>query len=81
MSKLWANLVRWLAQEHIAYLEYENQELRYEGERWRHRCEGALDALQIFERRSAWLEETVTDAAMLKPTPMIITQRPAPPKE
>jgi hypothetical protein len=73
---MWSKLVIWLAREHIAYLEYENQELRYEGERWRHRCEGAMDALRIFERRSSWLEKTVMDASSLNPTPpMIITER------
>jgi hypothetical protein len=72
MRHTWARLVRWLAREHIAYLEYENRELRYEGERWRHRCEGAMDALRIFERRSSWLEKTVTEAAMLNPLPPVI---------
>jgi hypothetical protein len=77
MSQLWQRFVRWLAKEQIAYLEYENKELRYEGERWRHRYEGAMDAVRVFERRHQWLTDTVTEAAMLRPVAPIIIERGA----
>ena len=64
--KSWDRLVRWLAREQIAYLEYENKELRYEGERWRHRYEGAMDAVRVFERRHNFMLETITEATLLK---------------
>jgi hypothetical protein len=77
MSRLWGNLVRWLAREHIAYLEYENRELRYEGERWRHRYEGAMDAVRVFERRHQFMLETISEAASLAPMqPVIIKREP-----
>lgn len=77
-EEMWTKLVRWLAREHIAYLEYENRELRYEGERWRHRCEGAMDALRIFERKHRWLEESVMEAALLNPMPPLIIPKRQP---
>jgi hypothetical protein len=76
VSKLWQRFVRWLAKEQIAYLEYENRELRYEGERWRHRYEGAMNAVRVFERQHRWLTDTVTDAEMLRPPAPIIIERP-----
>ena len=69
---MWKWLVRWLAREHIAYLEYENQELRYEGQRWRHRYEGAMDAVRVFEARHNYMLKTIADAELLKPSPPII---------
>jgi hypothetical protein len=75
MANAWQRFVRWLAKEQIAYLEYENKELRYEGERWRHRYEGAMDAVKVFERRHNWLMETVAEASALKPPDPIIIKR------
>jgi len=64
---IWARTVRWLAREHIAYLEYENKELRYEGECWRHRYEGAIGALEVFETRYRYMEQSIVDAQSLQP--------------
>ena len=76
MSQLWARLVRWLAREHIAYLEYENKELRYEGERWRHRYEGAMDAVRVFERRYDYTWKAAVESTALKPTePLVMDKR------
>lgn len=75
MSKLWGRLIRWLAQEHITYLEYENRQLRYEGDRWRHKYEGAIDAMRVFERRYNWMEKTISEAAMLDLKPPVIISR------
>ena len=77
MSKLWSELVRWLAREHMAYLEYENRELRYELDHWRHRCEGALDAVRIFEARSNAMFQNLCDIEAVKtPAPVILKDQP-----
>jgi hypothetical protein len=73
---MWQRLVRWLAREQMAYLEYENKELRYEGERWRHMYEGAMDAVRVFEARHNWLQQTVAEASELRlPDPVIIKRQ------
>ena len=75
---MWARLVRWLAREHISYLEYENRELRYEGERWRHRYEGARDAVRVFEARNNYMLNALSDAELLKPPAPIILPKVQP---
>jgi len=72
---MWTRLVRWLAREHLAYLEYENKELRYEGERYRHMYEGAINSMRVFEQRYRYMENAIADATMLQPPAPIIVKR------
>jgi hypothetical protein len=72
IANAWSRLVRWLAREEFAYLEHENRELRYEGECWRHRYEGAIDAVRVFEARYNFMQNAIADAAMSKPPAIVI---------
>lgn len=62
---MWARLVRWLARQDIAYLEYENKELRFELQRWHDRYEGAMNAVRVFERRYNYMEQAIADSVAL----------------
>ena len=72
---MWNKLIRWLAREQMAHLEYENKELRYELDRWRHRHEGAMDAVRVFEARYRYMENAFMDAAMLQPPAPIMLKK------
>ena len=74
---LWERLIRWIASDHIAYLEYENRELRYENEAWRHRYEGAIAAVRVFEARSNHIWQNILDSESLKmPTAKMMLDKP-----